>query len=295
MRETQAGTLLAVRASRGFDGTQRLGPSTVLVAGGKIVDLDTTGAPPPAHAQLIDLGSAAFLLPGSSMRIPASALMPMPGGARIVPGTDAGVAPLKPHDVLPYGIAELNRTGNDNLEALRAATALAADACGLTSRKGRLIPGADADLLAVTGDPLANIHAIQHVAAVMRAGRWVHCGRYGRTGDQSAGPGGARGPATLLGVGDAVTGPDVPVIADFLTGNPQEPTLPWFRRGGAAMERARLDRLARVPHDARTRAGGRGSFPDRRARHRLRRAGCVPHPRRRWSDRTGAQHGGRPR
>jgi len=60
-----------------------------------------------------------------------------------------------------------------NPEVLRAATSLAADACGLTSRKGRLIPGADADLLAVSGDPLADIHAIHDVAAVMRAGRWV--------------------------------------------------------------------------------------------------------------------------
>ncbi|HEX6403075.1 MAG TPA: amidohydrolase family protein [Pseudonocardiaceae bacterium] len=95
------------------------------------------------------------------------------GGARIVPGTDAGVGPLKPHDVLPYGIAELTELGMTNLEALRAATSLAADACGLTSRKGRLIPGADADLLAVSGDPLADIHAIHDVTAVMRAGRWV--------------------------------------------------------------------------------------------------------------------------
>lgn len=94
-------------------------------------------------------------------------------GARIVPGTDAGLDPRKPHDVLPYGIAVLTGIGMTNLEALRAATSLAADACGLTGRKGRLIPGADADLLAVTGDPLADIQAIHDVAAVMRAGRWV--------------------------------------------------------------------------------------------------------------------------
>lgn len=94
-------------------------------------------------------------------------------GGRIIPGTDAGLAPFKPHDVLPYGIAELTGLGMTTIEALRAATSLAADACGLTGRKGRLIPGADADLLAVTGDPLADIHAIHDVAAVMRAGRWV--------------------------------------------------------------------------------------------------------------------------
>jgi imidazolonepropionase-like amidohydrolase len=96
------------------------------------------------------------------------------GGARIVPGTDAGIAPLKPHDVLPYGIAALTGLGMTNLEALRAATSVAADACGLTGRKGRLIPGADADLLAVTGNPFDDIKALHDVAAVIRAGRRVH-------------------------------------------------------------------------------------------------------------------------
>lgn len=95
------------------------------------------------------------------------------GGARIVPGTDAGIAPMKPHDVLPYGLAALTGLGMTNLEVVRAATSVAADACGLTGRKGRLIPGADADLLAVTGDPLGDIRAVHDVVAVFRAGRRV--------------------------------------------------------------------------------------------------------------------------
>lgn len=36
----------------------------VLVGDGRIVDVDTTGATPPARAQVIDLGSDVFLLPG---------------------------------------------------------------------------------------------------------------------------------------------------------------------------------------------------------------------------------------
>ena len=97
-------------------------------------------------------------------------------GVRIVPGTDAGVSPSKPHDVLPYGLTALGGLGMTNLEALRAATSVAADACGLTGRKGRLTPGADADLLAVTGNPLADIHAVHDVAAVMQGGRWARRG-----------------------------------------------------------------------------------------------------------------------
>jgi imidazolonepropionase-like amidohydrolase len=94
-------------------------------------------------------------------------------GARIVPGTDAGIAPSKPHDVLPYGLAALSGLGMTNLEALRAATSVAAAACGLTGRKGRLTRGADADLLAVIGNPLADIRAVHNVVAVIRAGRRV--------------------------------------------------------------------------------------------------------------------------
>ncbi len=94
-------------------------------------------------------------------------------GARIVPGTDAGVAPFKPHDVLLYALADLTELGMTNLEALRAATSVAADACGLTGRKGRLIPGADADLLAVAGNPLDDIRTVHDVVAVFRAGRRV--------------------------------------------------------------------------------------------------------------------------
>ncbi|MGH3513215.1 MAG: amidohydrolase family protein [Pseudonocardiaceae bacterium] len=94
-------------------------------------------------------------------------------GARIVAGTDAGLGPIKPHDVLPYALGDLTKLGMTNVEALRATTSVAADACGLTGRKGRLIPGADADLLAVTGDPLDDIGAIHNVVAVIRAGRRV--------------------------------------------------------------------------------------------------------------------------
>jgi imidazolonepropionase-like amidohydrolase len=94
-------------------------------------------------------------------------------GVRIVPGTDAGVSPSKPHDVLPYGLTALGGLGMTNLEALRAATSVAAAACGLTGRKGRLIPGADADLIAVTGNPLADIRAVHNVAGIIRAGQRV--------------------------------------------------------------------------------------------------------------------------
>jgi len=91
-------------------------------------------------------------------------------GAVIVPGTDAGVGPGKPHDVLPYGVANLCEFGMSPLEALRAATSGSARACGVGGRKGSLQAGADADLLAVRGDPFTDLGALREVEAVFAAG-----------------------------------------------------------------------------------------------------------------------------
>lgn len=95
-------------------------------------------------------------------------------GARMIPGSDAGLSPGKPHDVLPYALAFLvNEVGMTGTEALRAATSVAAGAIGLGGRKGRLAPGADADLLGVRGNPQEDIGAVMEVEAVYRAGHRV--------------------------------------------------------------------------------------------------------------------------
>jgi imidazolonepropionase-like amidohydrolase len=92
------------------------------------------------------------------------------GGVRLAAGSDAGVAAAKPHDVLPWTIQALAAGGLGNLGALRSATSQAAEACDLGDRKGRLAPGYDADIIAVAGDPLADIAALQQIRAVFRAG-----------------------------------------------------------------------------------------------------------------------------
>ncbi len=94
-------------------------------------------------------------------------------GAVVVVGTDAGIAPPKPHGVLPHGIAELAALGAGPLGALRAATSVAAQVCGVGDRKGRVAPGYDADLLAVVGDPVADLGALLTPVAVLRAGELV--------------------------------------------------------------------------------------------------------------------------
>jgi imidazolonepropionase-like amidohydrolase len=95
-------------------------------------------------------------------------------GARMVPGSDAGLSPVKPHDVLPHSLGALvNEIGMTNGDALRAATSIAARAIGLDGRKGRIMAGADADFVAFRGNPLDDISAVLDVEKVFRAGRQV--------------------------------------------------------------------------------------------------------------------------
>ncbi|MEU4097427.1 amidohydrolase family protein [Streptomyces sp. NPDC026673] len=94
-------------------------------------------------------------------------------GANVVIGSDAGIAPLKPHDVLPHGVADFARMGVAPLDALRSMTSLAARLCRVEGRKGRLVVGADADLLVVRGDVAHDPTAVLDVQAVFRAGTRV--------------------------------------------------------------------------------------------------------------------------
>ncbi len=91
-------------------------------------------------------------------------------GAPVVAGTDAGIGPIKPHDVVRHAIAELSHFGFSPGAALRAVTSEAAAVCGLAHRKGRLAPGYDADILAVDGDPLSDSNAIHRIRAVYARG-----------------------------------------------------------------------------------------------------------------------------
>ena len=92
-------------------------------------------------------------------------------GVRVVSGSDGGIGAAKPHGLLPVSVAFLADGGVSTVAALASATALAADACGLGDRKGRLRAGYDADLLVADGDPVADISCLTRPAAVFAAGR----------------------------------------------------------------------------------------------------------------------------
>lgn len=94
-------------------------------------------------------------------------------GATVTVGSDAGISPVKPHDVLPYGATGLARLCGDTEVAMRAATSVASRACGVAARKGTLSPGYDADILAVHGNLAEDVEALHAVTAVYRAGHQV--------------------------------------------------------------------------------------------------------------------------
>jgi imidazolonepropionase-like amidohydrolase len=94
-------------------------------------------------------------------------------GVTMISGDDSGINPGKPHGVLPNSIARLVELGASPVAALASATAVAAKACGLASRTGRLAVGLDADLLIVDGDPTIDIAALRRVNTVVSRGRVV--------------------------------------------------------------------------------------------------------------------------
>jgi imidazolonepropionase-like amidohydrolase len=91
-------------------------------------------------------------------------------GVKVAYGTDAGAMP---HGRNAEQFALLVAAGMSPLDAIRSATLAAADLMGVTDR-GALEPGLLADVVAVPGDPLADIHAMEHVDFVMKGGVIFH-------------------------------------------------------------------------------------------------------------------------
>lgn len=94
-------------------------------------------------------------------------------GVTLVSGSDAGINPVKRHGVLPEAVISLVECGVPADVALASATSLAARACGLADRTGRLRAGLEADLLIVDGDPSVEITALRDVRTVVSRGRVV--------------------------------------------------------------------------------------------------------------------------
>jgi imidazolonepropionase-like amidohydrolase len=82
-------------------------------------------------------------------------------------GTDAGVYP---HGDNAKQFAKMVEWGMTPLESIQAATLNGAELMGWSGKVGVLAPGAYADLIAVPGNPLQDVHTLEHVEFVMQGG-----------------------------------------------------------------------------------------------------------------------------
>ncbi len=88
-------------------------------------------------------------------------------GAKMAFGTDAGVYP---HGDNAKQFFYMVKFGMTPVQAIRAATSSAADLIGRAKDVGTIEPGKYADIIAVTGDPLADVRALENVGFVMKGG-----------------------------------------------------------------------------------------------------------------------------
>ncbi len=88
-------------------------------------------------------------------------------GVKIAYGTDAGVYP---HGENARDLPEYVQMGMTPLQAIQSATLNAADLLGWSDRAGSIEAGKWADLIAVEGDPIADITTLQRVKFVMKGG-----------------------------------------------------------------------------------------------------------------------------
>ncbi len=89
-------------------------------------------------------------------------------GVKIVSGFDASSARGQGRNA--WEIVALQRAGLPPIEAIRAATSRAAELLGLQEHVGTLEPGRYGDLIAVSGDPLADVKELLRVRFVMKGG-----------------------------------------------------------------------------------------------------------------------------
>lgn len=88
-------------------------------------------------------------------------------GVKLSFGTDAGVYP---HGLNARQFKYMVRYGMTPMQAIQSATTVSADVLGWSKDVGALSPGHYADMIAVAGDPLADISVLEHVAHVMKGG-----------------------------------------------------------------------------------------------------------------------------
>jgi len=91
-------------------------------------------------------------------------------GVKVAFGTDAAVYP---HGLNARQFAILVKMGMTPLQSIQSATLNAADLVGWSDKIGSIEPGKWADIIAVDGDPLADVRALESVKFVLKGGAVV--------------------------------------------------------------------------------------------------------------------------
>jgi imidazolonepropionase-like amidohydrolase len=90
-------------------------------------------------------------------------------GVKIAYGTDMGGIPWT--EPIAQEFPRLVEFGMSSMQAIQSATARAADLLDMKGKLGVIAPGAYADVIAVSGDPLADVKILSNVGFVMKDGK----------------------------------------------------------------------------------------------------------------------------
>ena len=93
----------------------------------------------------------------------------MQAGLKIAYGTDMGG--IKWTEPVAQEFGRMVQFGMSPLDAIRSATVRAAELLDMQGQIGVIAPGAYADIIAVSGDPLHDINQLEHVGFVMKGGQ----------------------------------------------------------------------------------------------------------------------------
>ena len=150
----QAGALLAA-----VDGARALAHTPVV---------DAAGAAALARTRVRVISTLASLGPrAGGPEVLRSFRRLREAGVPVVLGTDAGVLP---HGKNAAELVALEAAGLSPAEALRAGTVAAAGLLGVADI-GEIATGKVADFVVVEGDPLADLHTLEHPVMVVQRGR----------------------------------------------------------------------------------------------------------------------------
>ena len=133
----------------------------------------------PTYTTLVDLSEAGGDYDTALLRLRGQHMLPRAAsairaayalGVPIITGVDTEYGPQSLSRI-PLEVMYLQQLGLTPMDALRSATAVAAECLGIAARVGTIRPGMEADLLVVERNPLEDARALQDAVIVIADGR----------------------------------------------------------------------------------------------------------------------------